>query len=612
MCSIVGYVGFHDGVNYVFSGLRRLEYRGYDSAGCAGVASDQQIHIHKCVGGVDALSHTWPGHVFSAQAAIGHTRWATHGQATYHNAHPHTNLDETLAIVHNGIIENEQDIRAYLHIPDDCFFSDTDSELLAHLLHTYIQEYGDAKRALMAVMHHVVGAYAFCAVSRFYPGYILLARRESPLCIGIGTTGYMVASDVAGCAVHADQVVYMPEESCALVSQDTLEIYDRAGSVIRWQASPIYQDVMTVDRLGYEHYMLKEMYEQKQVVQDTVEWLNTRYHTLVGANGPLADISSWASVTMVACGTSYYASAIGAHYIQEIASLPAYARIASEFRYQPHMFGDNDCCMFLSQSGETADTREALRSVQACGAPTCGIVNVPASSIERHADGVLYTYARQEMSVASTKSFTAQLALLYWISYVVAFYGAEDQSTRLSRACDDLVYAACLGDDALRQHTSDIQQYIAPLCASASSVIFLGKHAMYPFAQEAALKLQELAYIPSYAYPAGELKHGPLALITKDVPVVMFSSPDPVLYRKLIASAQEIRARGGTLIVYAFEGQHELMSLAHISLVFTETASSLSPFVFAPAMQALAYYTAYYLQRPIDKPRHLAKSVTVE
>jgi len=612
MCSIVGYVGSHESIAYIFEGLRRLEYRGYDSAGCAGVSNDA-LHTCKQVGGVDELLSAWHQAPFDTSTCIGHTRWATHGGATYTNAHPHTDAHNTVAIVHNGIIENEREIRQQLSQHGYTFSSTTDSELIAHLCALYVQQFHSMQEALRAVMQRLEGAYAICAVTCHDPHAVYVARSGSPLCIGVGSACHMIASDVAGCAVAADRVVYMPEQSYARVSHDTLSLYDRDGHTISYDTHPIDYTFIASDKGSYSHYMLKEMYEQKQVVRDTVSWFQTHQHDLHAYLGVGVDsIREWTSVTMAACGTSYFAGVIGSYYMNMIAGIPSYAWIASEFRYRPHFLTASDAFMVLSQSGETADTREAMRYVHTHGVHTIGLINVPASSIEREADGHIYTHAKQEVSVASTKSFTAQISVMYWLAHYIGYAQGTCSKDDLEAAYHDSVRVAEYAESRLSALTPYMYDTVAPRYASSDYVIFLGKQIMYPLAQEAALKLQELAYIPSYAYPAGELKHGPLALIRSGTPVVLFSSPDPKLYRKILSSAREVYARGARLIVFAFEGQDELIACADTVCTFPYVTSYSAPLLMTPTMQAFAYYIARHLSCPIDKPRNLAKSVTVE
>jgi len=612
MCSIVGCVGPHEHIATVLQGLRRLEYRGYDSAGCSGLGKDG-IKTCKCVGGVDALTHAWSENPFDASTCIGHTRWATHGQATQENAHPHTDPANTVAVVHNGIIENEHELRQQMRAAGAIFSSTTDSELIAHLLASYLSIYSTPEEALRHTISRLSGAFAICAITTHAPGRLLVARHKSPICIGLQGACTTVASDVAGCAVAAERVVYVPERCCASVQYEDITLFDFSGNLVAWQSEAIDRTFLASDKAGHDHYMLKEIYEQKQVIRDTLDWAYDACTTVDEKVGVTShEVAQWRSLTMAACGTSYFAGVVGSYYMQMIADLPSFAWIASEFRYRKHYFVDRDCFMVLSQSGETADTLEALRYVQEDHVPTLGMVNVPASSIEREADGCLYTKAKQEVCVASTKSFTAQISLLYWLAYYVGSVHGSYTDEDLTQAYRDMMWAAEHAEDCLERYREYLRSVFAPTYAPVSYMIFLGKQVMYPVAQEAALKVQELAYIPSYAYPAGELKHGPLALITSGVPVVLISSPEDRIYRKIIATAQEVRARGGTLIVFACDGQDELIALADVAFTFTVDQAVLAPIVMAPTIQALAYYTAHYLSRPIDKPRNLAKSVTVE
>lgn len=613
MCGIVGYVGNRQSRSLVLDGLSRLEYRGYDSAGF--VCQDAERNVFSCiksVGGIDNLTKQLEISPIDGFVGMGHTRWATHGASTEQNAHPHFNGDHTVAVVHNGIIENYAEIKARLVRDGHIFYSETDTEVVAHLFEELLRRECCLERAVFALVDELEGAFACVIMARQFPDGVIAIRRRSPLCIGVGDGEIFVASDVTAFSSHAHRVVYLPDETCAFVCRGSVRYFTFGGQPFE----PIVRDVdpswSTVSREGFSHFMLKEIYEQKRVLHDTASFCRTMSAETWQRSGLSGIEDQIKRITFIACGTSSHAAEIASFFFEKINNIPATTILASEFRHRVVRPQPGDLYCFLSQSGETADALEALRQVRGLGGRTFALVNVPDSSMVREADGYLLTQARREVAVASTKSFTAQVALLYWISHRFAAIcgGRGEVSEHL--ALYDMLSLADVFEEAMERYRRDIETKLAPFYATFKHFIFLGRACSYPLACEAALKLKEVAYCFVDCYPSGELKHGPIALVDPTVPVFIFSSLEEQVYRKLLSGAQEVKARNGHLVVFAFEGQKELIALADTAFVVPVVAPLLGSLALTGVMQLFVYHIAKQLGCPIDKPRHLAKSVTVE
>lgn len=615
MCSVVGYVGSKPSRSYVMQGLTRLEYRGYDSAGFACLDErDGHVRYVKTEGGIDNLVKKMGQNPIDGFIGIGHTRWATHGVSTEINAHPHFNTDKTISLVHNGIIENYAELKEQLKESGHVFYSDTDTEVIAHLLEEASTVFKTLRPAASRLVKRLKGAFAFAALSQKYPDTLLAVRKSSPLCVGVGDDEMFIASDTAAFSDHTRRVIFLPNESFALIKKDSVELYDFAGK-------PLSIDVQEIDcgwancgdKKGFEHFMLKEMYEQKRVVKETVEFCKSLSSNIWSHCGLENEtILNLQRLIFFACGTSAHAAQIGSFFFEKLCLVRSTVALASEFRYQPLFVEQNSLYCALSQSGETADTLEAMRMVNELHFPTFAITNVPSSSMVREAQGFLLTQAKQEVAVASTKSFTAQVATLFWLAHRIALEKNLISEKNMKAAERDLLVAAEVFEDVMERYKFEIVQRHAPYYAQFDRFIFIGRHMSYPFAREAALKLKEIAYCFVDCYPAGELKHGPIALIDEKTPVVLFSVRDERVYAKLTAAAQEVKARSGHLIVFAFEGQKELIDLADTVFIIPKVHSLLGPLAMTGLMQLLVYHIAKVLNRPIDKPRNLAKSVTVE
>lgn len=617
MCAVIGYVGDKSSRSYIFEGLARLEYRGYDSAGF--VCFDEKQNIFRCIkttGGIDNLIQKMGEQLFDGPIGLGHTRWATHGVSTELNAHPHFNSRKTIMLVHNGIIENFFVLKQKLIESGHSFYSDTDTEVLVHVFEQAYDNNNDLLLAIMATVSQLKGAYACALMLADKPDVLLAIRKGSPLCIGVGEHEMFVASDSSAFAGRTQKVVFLPDASFACITKDSLSIYDFWGNEI----VPIIQELDHAEIQGdkglYAHYMLKEIYEQKKVIQDTVaycrhlnEQTSESFWQHYGFDELL--VQNMHALDFFACGTSAHAAQIAAFFFEQIAHVRASVFIASEARYRILGKQENTVCCALSQSGETADTLEVVRMLSAQNVPVLAVTNVAGSTIAREACGVLLTQAKKEISVAATKSFTAQITLLFWLANRVAVEKNICSDIELQHAECDLLMGAEILEDSMERYRISIEEY-ASRYAQYRNFIFLGRQISFPFACEAALKLKEITYCFVDCYPAGELKHGPLALVDEQTPVVIFSVLDERIYQKLVSAAQEVKSRHGHLIVFAFEGQQELFDLADSSFSISKVTPLLAPLAMTGLMQLFVYYIARALDRPIDRPRNLAKSVTVE
>lgn len=614
MCSVVGYIGKGQCRAYVMEGLARLEYRGYDSAGFACLRSqDNQLMYAKSQGGIANLLKNFEQSPIDGHIGMGHTRWSTHGIASTENAHPHFDCHKTLSVVHNGIIENYHDLKEKLLAEGHVFISQTDTETIAHLFEALLRTHKTLKAAVLALVGQLQGAYAFSCLQQAYPDTMLIVRKRSPLCIGIGDDEMFVSSDALAFAGRTNKVIYLPDESFAFVKRGNIELYSFSGKELPLDIQIV--DIMWSNdgKQGYEHFMLKEIYEQKKVIHDTIykcRALGASLWKQLGITSTYA--KDLTSINFIGCGTSWHAARIAEFFFESIAQIPARAYIASEFRYRPFFPEKKSITLAISQSGETADTLESIRFANTFKTPTAALTNVPSSTMVREAQGFMLTYAGPEVAVASTKAFSAQVAALYWLAHRVALEKKYITSHEMELAESELFIVAEILENSIEVYKRTIIQKLAPYYAQFKQMIFLGRHISLPFAQEAALKLKEISYIFADCYPAGELKHGPLALIDAHTPLFLFSSLDPIIYQKLLANAQEVKARSGHLVIFAFEGQKELLELADCAFVLPVVNPLLAPLAMTGLMQFFIYQIAQVLQRPIDKPRNLAKSVTVE
>lgn len=614
MCSVVGYIGKNLSKSFILEGLSRLEYRGYDSAGFA-CLSPEDCHLVylKSQGLLKNLIDQSNKSAFDGYSGIGHTRWATHGPATMHNAHPQFDCDKTISVVHNGIIENHLELKEELTRAGHIFSSDTDTEVIAHGLEELLATTNTVKDAALALVKKLEGAYAFAAIMQEFPDHIIAVRKRSPLCIGIGDGEMFVASDQLAFAGKTKKVVFLPDQTIALVQKTGFELYSFDGKALVPEVQELTVDWTDTEKQGHEHFMLKEIYEQRTAIYGTIKYYKTLSASLYKQMGVTSEqLKSLKSLCLIGCGTSWHAARIAQFFFEQVCRIPTRAVLASEFRYMPFFHETDSLYIAISQSGETADTLEALRLVGQSTEATVALTNVPSSTLVREAGGFVLTQAGPEIAVASTKAFSTQVALLYYLAHRIAHEKGLISARKVSGAENDVLVAAEILESCVEQYKKEIIQHLAPRYAQYKKSIFLGRHISYPFAMEAALKLKEISYMFAQCYPAGELKHGPIALIDEETPIFMFSVLDPLIYQKLVTNAQEVKARNGHLVVFAFEGQHELIALANYAFVLPRVAPLLAPLAMTGLMQFFVYAIAKHLGRPIDKPRNLAKSVTVE
>jgi glucosamine--fructose-6-phosphate aminotransferase (isomerizing) len=611
MCGIVGAVADRNIVPVLVEGLRRLEYRGYDSAGVAVLNASGQLRRLRTVGKVRMLQDAMSDSPLDGQLGIAHTRWATHGVPSERNAHPHISRDG-IAIVHNGIIENHEELRDELQQLGYVFTSETDTEVIAHRIHHHRQELGDMFRAVRATVAELEGAYALAVVSEDAPDSIILARAGCPVVIGVGENENFVASDVAALLPVTRKFIFLDEGDVAEIRRHSIRVLDSAGAVAE---RPVRESSLSADAAekgDYAHYMLKEICEQPRAIAQTLEERVAGGKLLEAAFGPLASeiFRRTEAVQIVACGTSYHAGAVAKYYVEQIARLPCWVEIASEYRYRNPVVPENTLFVTISQSGETADTLAALRMAKQSGyLSSLSICNVPESSLVRESDLVLLTRAGPEIGVASTKAFTTQLAALNMLVIALAkFHGADAERER--NLVQRLIEIPALVEKTL--HLDDTIRELAKRFADKHHALFLGRGQMHPIAMEGALKLKEISYIHAEAYPAGELKHGPLALVDADMPVVTVA-PNNDLLEKLKSNLQEVRARGGELYVFA-DPDSGIQSTEGVTVITMPKHVShfQAPAVYTVPLQLLAYHCAILRGTDVDQPRNLAKSVTVE
>ena len=609
MCGIVGYVGDEKAVPILIEGLARLEYRGYDSAGVA-VMEGERIEVRRSVGKLANLRKSLAEREINGVVGIGHTRWATHGKPSEQNAHPHRS--NGCVLVHNGIIENYQPLKQQLQREGYKFQSETDTEVVAHLIDKHLQRRLKLAEAVRAATNEVRGSYALAVICEKEPETIIAARSGCPLVIGRTKHASYVASDVMAMLAHTREVIYLEEGDMAVINKSEIEVSDANGRNVSRQPSKITWDASAAEKSGYPHFMLKEIHEQPQTILDT---MRGRYSYETG-EADLADIGLTAKefaavdrIWIVACGTSWHAGLVGKYLLEEMVRTPVQVDIGSEFRYRDPLVGKNDLFITISQSGETADTLAAAREAKEKGARIVSIVNVVGSTLARESDGVLYTHCGPEIGVASTKAFTAQLTALYLLALHLArvrnVMNAADGKAWLDR----LVTLPSLVKRVLGREAEIVA--IAKRFYKKRNFLFLGRGINYPIALEGSLKLKEVSYIHAEGYAAGEMKHGPIALIDRDMPVVVLAPRDR-LYEKTVSNLMEVKARRAPVIALVAEGERELGRTAEAVFTIPDTHPLMSPILFTIPLQLLAYHIAVLRGADVDQPRNLAKSVTVE
>ena len=614
MCGIVGYIGWREAVPLLLKGLKRLEYRGYDSAGVA--LLNESLLVMKQKGSVSGLEVATEGlskEMKAATVGIGHTRWATHGEPSDINAHPHQNTVGDIAVIHNGIIENYSALKQELVSQGYIFSSDTDSEVLVHLIDRIWKSDAslDLESATRNALRHVDGAYGICVISSREPDKIIVARKGSPLVIGIGTGEYFVASDAAPIVEHTNKVVYLSDGELAVVKKD--------GYVVKTIENVQQEKIITeldfslekIEKGGFEHFMLKEIFEQPAVMHDVMRGrvrLDEGRICLGGIEDYLDRLKHAKRIVICACGTSWHAALIGEYLIEEFARIPVEVDYASEFRYRNPIVGVDDVVILISQSGETADTLAALRTAKEKGALVMGICNVVGSTIARETLCGMYTHAGPEVGVASTKAFTAQVIMLYMLALALS----KGRTLSHDEITLNLRELSRLPEKASRILELDSQiKDIAERFKGANNALYLGRGYNFPVALEGALKLKEISYIHAEGYPAAEMKHGPIALIDKDMPVVFIATRDST-YAKILSNIEEVRSRKGRVIAIANEGDQEVSRLAEHVIYIPQASGPITPLLTVIPLQLLAYHIATLRGCNVDRPRNLAKSVTVE
>jgi len=608
MCGIIGYIGNKNATPIIMEGLKKVEYRGYDSAGIA-VVNGNTLYIEKCKGRISDLDRLLMKRDISGTVGLGHTRWATHGKPSKVNAHPHTDSLKKIIVVHNGIIENFNDLKGDLEKEGFKFESETDTEVVAHLISKFYD--GNLKEAVKKALRKIKGSYALGVLSLEEPDKIVVARRDSPLVIGLGEDENFIASDVSAVLSHTKKVIYLEDNQIAVVNKDDVKIFDVVGKEVHEKIDIISYDIDEVQKGGFEHFMLKEIYEQPNILLKIISRYvtssgNIKFEGLNIKNEALKKIEN---LVIVACGTAYHAGLVGKYIIESFVRIPVWVDFGSEFRYRNPIIKEKTLVIAISQSGETADTLAAVREAKKNKVKVVSICNVLGSSLTRETDSVIYTQAGPEISVASTKAYTAQLMVLYLLGLYLADLKNTLSKNYIRKAL------ACLRHVPLKQkeilQASRSIKAIAKKHLHFGAFLYLGRNINYPTALEGALKLKEISYIPAEGYAAGEMKHGPLALIDEYRAVVCVAN-DSFILDKMMSNIQEILARRGKTIVVATIGNKQIKDYVKEVIFIPKIEDIFSPLLTIIPLQLLAYYIAALKGHDIDKPRNLAKSVTVE
>jgi glucosamine--fructose-6-phosphate aminotransferase (isomerizing) len=611
MCGIVGYTGKKAAFDLITEGLSALEYRGYDSAGIALIDKTNKAHTYKQVGGVQKLTESVnkTGNPLKAHFGIGHTRWATHGEPNVINAHPHTNTDKSVFVVHNGIIENYREIKALLEDKGYVFVTETDTEVIPHLIDYHLRKNKNFTKAFQATLQDLHGAYAIAAVSVSEPETLYIARLSSPLVIGVGNGEHIVASDPTAVLSHTKKVIYLNDYEYAVVTPKKVTVQSVADAKkVHHTESELDFDIDQAKLGNFEHYMIKEIYEIPDTIRTATRGrvkLNSNSIKLGGLESVEQQLRYIDRIVIVACGTASYAGLLGEYLIEEIAGIPVEVQIGSEFKYRNEPFSRSTALLAISQSGETADTIAAIKKVEGYGVLKLGIVNAVGSTIARMTDAGVYCHAGPEQSVASTKAFIAQVTVLIEIALFLS-----QGRTKLYKPLLQELLALPEKAERILANTKDIQE-MAKKYSSYRDFLFIGRGYMYPCAMEGAIKLKEISYIHAEGYAAGEMKHGPLAMIDESFATFALA-PDSPLLDKTISNIEEIRARKGPVLALATEGNKQVNHLTKDILFIPKTHEQLQPLLAAIVLQLFAYYVACEKGLNVDRPRNLAKSVTVE
>lgn len=609
MCGIVGYVGNAQAAPFLLDGMSKLEYRGYDSAGIA-VYEKGKIRVEKCVGRLDALRHKLEGRMPEGSMGIGHTRWATHGRPSDRNSHPHTDESGDFVVVHNGIIENYLMLKEKLIAKGQKFSSDTDTEIVAHLFADFYE--GDMEEAVKKVLKTIEGSYSLVFMCAAEPDKLICTKKDNPLIIGLGEGENFIASDIPAIIAKTRRTYIMSDGEIATVTKDGVWVQDINGTPITKKVFEVNWNAEAAEKGGFEHFMLKEIYEQPKAIKDTMRGRLAENGTEINfteLGWTPEDFTGISKIFIVACGTAYHAGIVGKYYLENLARIPVEVDIASEFRYRSPLVDANCLTIVISQSGETIDTLAALKEAKRLGSRTLAVTNVVGSSIAREADQVVYTYAGPEIAVASTKAYTTQLLVML----MLAVYVGRLRGTLDGNKAGALAKGLHKVPEQLHDMLENVDQIkvFARHYGSSLDAFFLGRSLDYAVALEGALKLKEISYIHAEAYAAGELKHGTLALIVEGVPVIVLATQEDV-YDKTVSNLQEVKAREAMVIAIALEGDDSIAKYADHVIYIPRADKELAPILAVLPLQLLAYYAALTRGCDVDKPRNLAKSVTVE
>lgn len=612
MCGIVGYIGSRPARDIVINGLRRLEYRGYDSAGIA-ISNGERTEIFKCAGRVRDLEEMVASKDFNGSIAMGHTRWATHGEPNEINAHPQVSYRGHFIVVHNGIIENYSRIKKHLESRDVKFTSQTDTEVLANLMeHLYLEGDLSAEQAIIMALNKVEGTYGIAVYCRNEPGKLFAARLGSPLVIGVGDGENFIASDATPIVEHTQRVIYLNDDDLAVIKKDEMVLKAIRNKSVEPEVREVDLKIGEIDKEGYPHFMLKEIFEQPRAIHDTFRGRvlpNQAGLMLGGLHNVFDTMASADRILIVACGTSWHAGLVGEYIIEEHCRIPVEVEYASEFRYRNPVIKKGDIVLAISQSGETADTLAAIRLAKERGAMVLGICNVVGSSISRETNAGVFTHAGPEIGVASTKAFTTQVVTLAMISFEIGYRKGLIDEARYRSLIGELISLPDKIETALKMNDQALA--LAEIYKDSTNALYLGRGLLYPVALEGALKLKEISYIHAEGYPAAEMKHGPIALIDEHMPVVVVATKENS-YDKIVSNIQEVKARKGKVIAIVTEGDQVISHMADYVMEVPDTISVFAPVLAVIPLQLLSYHIAVLRGCDVDQPRNLAKSVTVE
>jgi len=609
MCGIIGYIGEREALPILLDGLKKLEYRGYDSAGIA-ILKDNNVEIKKCQGKLERLKNLLKKEALQGNIGLGHTRWATHGKPNDLNAHPHKGCNSDIVLVHNGIIENYLSLREQLISEGHIFISETDTEVLPHLIEKNFQN--NLILAVKKTLEKVEGSYAIAVISSHDPEKIVASRCGSPLIIGIGDGEMYLASDIAALLAYTKKVIFLEEKEIATLTRDGVEVIDFEGKILEKEIINIEWTLEMTEKSGYKYFMLKEIFQETMVIRNNLEGrinLSTNSLELSEISLPSKNIEEIEKIFILACGTSYYTALVGKYIFEELTSIPVEVDYASEFRYRKILLNKKDLTILISQSGETADTIAALRACQEVGSYVLAITNVRGSTISREADSVIYIKAGPEIGVASTKAFIGQLMSLYVLSLYFAQVRHTINPAEIKKIISELIKLPQMVEIILLKESEIIK--LSEEFFNFHNFLYLGRGINYPIALEGALKLKEISYIHAEGYPAGEMKHGPIALLDKTFPVVVIA-PQGRIYSKIINNIKEVKARDTLVIAIATEGDKEIANIVDRLFYIPKTLEILYPILSVIPLQLFAYHIADKLGCDVDKPRNLAKSVTVE